>query len=417
MLGGSVRHGVVVEVDLMGQLSADDATVLRIAGRLYERVEEPDGWENSLQDLADELQGVGLCLHRYDLGQRCGEAVRPLRGLTAEDAREYGEVHAANNIWMAQLPGIPQPADVIVSHKLYPENELVRHRFYHEFLEPRGLFALVAAVLYAGPSEFTTVNILRGPQPGRFSDTEEQLVRRLAPHLCNVHHVQWLFAGVRSKRAVLADVLDHLPTAVFAIDPDLRVVVANRAAEELAEAGKCLKISRGKLELHDPEARDALREAVGGLAATARGHGTGAGGSFPISRPSLACPYVATAVPIRALVPIDNTSGACCLLLVEDPDRRDVPPELRLMQMWGLTPAEARAAALLASGLSPREVSVQLEIGYNTVRSQLQMIFLKTDTSRQGDLVRLLTRFGMTVADGSQIDTDGGATCPDESGP
>jgi len=391
----------------MGQLRADDATVLRIASRLYERAEEPDGWEDSLRDLADELQGVGLCLHRYDLGQRCGEAVRPLRGLTAEDVREYGEVHAANNIWMAQLPGTPQPADVIVSHKLYPEDELVRHRFYHEFLEPRGLYALVAVVLFAGPSDFTTVNILRGPQPGRFSDTEEQLVRRLAPHLCNVHRVEGLFAAIRGKRAVLADVLDHLPTAVFALDLDLRVVVANCAAEELVEAGDCLKISRGKLELHDPEARDALRGAVGGLAAAAHGHGTAAGGSFPISRPSLACPYVATAVPIGPLVPTDNTNGACCLLLVEDPDRRDVPPELRLMQMWGLTPAEARAAVLLASGLSPREISVQLEISFNTVRSHLQMIFLKTDTSRQGDLIRLLTRFGMTVADGSEIGADG----------
>ena len=154
-------------------------------------------------------------------------------------------------------------------------------------------------------------------------------------------------------------------------------------------------------------ARDALREAVGGLAAAAQGHGTAAGDSFPISRPSLACPYVATAIPIRPLVPTDNCNGACCLLLVEDPDRRDVPPERRLMKLWGLTPAEARAAALLASGLSLREISDQLEISFNTVRSHLQMIFLKTDTSRQGELVHLLTRFCLTVADGSEIDANG----------
>jgi len=396
----------VVEVDLMKRLSADDATVLRISGRLYERAEEPDGWEESLQDLADELRGVGLCLHRYDLRQSNGEAVRPLRGFSADDVLEYGEVHAANNIWMARLPGTPRPADVIVSHKLYAEEELVRHRFYHEFLEPKGLLAMIAVVLYGGLSEITTVNVLRGPQPGRYSDVEEQLLQRLAPHLRNVHRVEWHFAAVRAKRAVLADVLDHLPTAVLALDPELRLVVANRAAEELAATGDCLKIAGGKLELRDPDARDALRVAVGGLAAASRGHGTAAGDSFPISRPSLACPYVATAIPIRPLVPIDKTNGACCLLLIEDPDRRDVPPVRRLEQMWGLTPAEARAAALLASGLSPREISVQLEISFNTVRSHLQMIFLKTDTSRQSDLIRLLTRFGMTVADGSEIDAD-----------
>jgi DNA-binding CsgD family transcriptional regulator/PAS domain-containing protein len=391
----------------MGQLSADNATVLRIADRLYERAEEADGWENALRDLADELQGVGLCLHQYDLRGRNGEVVRPLRGLTAEDVREYGDLHAANNVWMARLPGAPRPADVIVSHKLYPEDELVRHRFYREFLEPRGLFAMVAVVLDAGPFELTTVNIMRGSRPGRFSDGEEMLVRRLAPHLRNVHRAQRHFAAGRAKRALLANVLDHLPTAVLALDPDLRIIVANRAAEELAATGNCLKIAGGKLELFDPEARDALRKAVGGLAAAAQGHGTAAGGSFPIGRPLLACPFTATAIPIRPLVPIDTCNGACCLLLVEDPDRHDVPPERRLMQLWGLTPAEARAAVLLASGLSLREISVKLEISFNTVRSHLKMIFLKTDTSRQGELMHLLTRFGLTVADGSEIDVDG----------
>ena len=380
----------------MGKLSADDATVLRIADRLYERAEEPDGWEDALQDLADELQGVVLCLHRYDLCGRTGEVVRPLRGLTAEDAREYRDQHAANNVWMARLPGSPQPADVIVSHKLYPEDELVRHRFYHEFLEPRGLFALVAAVLYAGSSEFATVNFLRGPRPGRFTDVEELLVRRLAPHLRNVHRVEWQFATIRAGRALLADVLDHLQTAVLALDPDLCIIAANRAAEELVETGNCLRIVRGKLELRDPMARDALREAAGGLAAAAQGRGTAAGDSFPISRPSLACPYVATAIPIRPLVPVDTCNGACCLLLVEDPDRRDVPPKRRLEQLWGLTPAEARAAALLASGLSQREISVQLAISINTVRTHIRHIYRKLGVTKRDAAVARARALGLT---------------------
>jgi len=160
-------------------------------------------------------------------------------------------------------------------------------------------------------------------------------------------------AEIRHHLACAKALKLKLPTAVFALDRDLRIIVANRAAEELAAAGNCLKNARGKLELRDPGASDALCAAVGGLAAAARDHGTAAGDSFPISRPSLACPYFATAIPIRPLVPIDTCNGACCLLLVEDPDRQDVPPERRLMQLWGLTPAAARAAALWPP-VSPR---------------------------------------------------------------
>ena len=97
------------------------------------------------------------------------------------------------------------------------------------------------------------MNVLRGPRPGRYSEVEEQLVRRLAPHLQNVHRVEWQFAAVRARRALLADVLDHLQTAVLALDPDLCIIAANCAAEELVEAGNCLRIVRGKLELRDPD--------------------------------------------------------------------------------------------------------------------------------------------------------------------
>ena len=69
------------------------------------------------------------------------------------------------------------------------------------------------------------------------------------------------------------------------------------------------------------------------------------------------------------------------------------------MQLWGLTAAEARVASLLAGGRSLHEISDLLEIGINTVRTHLQRIFMKTDTSRQGDLVRLLNRLCLTITD------------------
>lgn len=383
-----------------------DTAAMQIAARLYERAEDDNGWDRAVEELADVMEGQVVCVHRYDLGVRAGEAVRVLRGLTPHDAEEYREHHASNNAWMERLAGIPQPGAVLVSHKVCPERELVEHRFYNEFLKPRGLFALLAIVVESGGHEFETVNMLRGRRPGRYTDEEESLARWLAPHVRSLHRLHRLLAAERARCRLLGEVLDRISTAVFALDKDLEIVECNRAALDLLATGDGLTAVRGRLEVRDPDARDELRGAIGALVATLRGRDNYAGGSFLVGRPSLARAYSATVLPIRSVLSSDAACGACCLLLVDDPEREDLPSVTRLIELWELTPAEARVACLLAVGRSPNEISDHLGVSINTVRTQLQKIFLKTDTTRQGELVRLFNRLGVTAMECTGMDPD-----------
>ena len=379
------------------QLRADNATVLQFVNRLHEHTEEPNGWEDALLEIADAFHAEVLCVHRYQPGRRAGETVRVLRGITTEQALEYREHHAPHNIWMQNLPGSPRTADVLVGHEMVPEEELVRHRFFREFLEPKGLIDLLATVLEVDTAELTTVDLLRGRKPGPYTDDESQLMRRLAPHLCNAYRVGRRFATLRAGRALLTEIIDRIQTAVLAVDRNLHVTETNRAAKALLTTGDGLRINRGTLEVDDCVGRDKLREAVGSLTATDRGEGASPGGTFPIGRPSLAKPYTVTAVPIRSFVSNRSARRSCCLLFIDDPDQDEVPQAERIPTLWGLTPAEARVASMLATGMSPREISERLEISFNTVRCHVSRIYLKTDTSRQAELVCLLTRLGLTI--------------------
>ena len=66
--------------------------------------------------------------------------------------------------------------------------------------------------------------------------------------------------------------------------------------------------------------------------------------------------------------------------------------ELRLRRRFRLSKAEARVATLLSDGLAPRMIADRLNVSIHTVRSQLQAIFHKTDTSRQAELTSLILR-------------------------
>jgi DNA-binding CsgD family transcriptional regulator len=57
---------------------------------------------------------------------------------------------------------------------------------------------------------------------------------------------------------------------------------------------------------------------------------------------------------------------------------------------FGLTPSECRIAMLVAEGLSQKDIAEKLSLKHDTVRKQLQIIYQKTSTSQQTELVRLM---------------------------
>jgi DNA-binding CsgD family transcriptional regulator len=76
--------------------------------------------------------------------------------------------------------------------------------------------------------------------------------------------------------------------------------------------------------------------------------------------------------------------------MISDPDNQRPLPSDRLQATFGLTEAEARLAALLAAGTELRAAATQLGITYGTARTRLAAIFQKTETRRQGELIKLL---------------------------
>lgn len=72
--------------------------------------------------------------------------------------------------------------------------------------------------------------------------------------------------------------------------------------------------------------------------------------------------------------------------------------EAVLRTLFGATPAEAKAAARFAEGLTAREVAAALGVKEATVRGQLKAVFAKTGVNKAKDLVRLTVEAGALTA-------------------
>lgn len=90
-----------------------------------------------------------------------------------------------------------------------------------------------------------------------------------------------------------------------------------------------------------------------------------------------------------------NIAGPHTILILIDLDQAPVIQNSTLERIFELTKAEAKLAVILARGASTMEATRLLGVSIATVRSQLAAIFLKTRTTRQAELVRLLGRLAM----------------------
>jgi DNA-binding CsgD family transcriptional regulator len=82
--------------------------------------------------------------------------------------------------------------------------------------------------------------------------------------------------------------------------------------------------------------------------------------------------------------------GPLANLVVADLDRRIEAPAELLRRVFDLTPAESVVVERLVYGLSLQEIADTFGSSRNTVRNQLHIVFGKTGTNRQSELIKLV---------------------------
>jgi DNA-binding CsgD family transcriptional regulator len=189
--------------------------------------------------------------------------------------------------------------------------------------------------------------------------------------------------------AVMQGVIDTNPLATFLLGDRGQVLAANRAAEALLAAQDGVVAVQGELALRNANDNRALQEMI------ERAQGTAVADDGPSAmralRPSGKRPYSIAVSPFAAAPrKMRDAAHPVVCVMIGDPEANENVSERSLQALYGLSPAECRLAQRLAAGEDLKSAALALDIGYGTARQQLSAIFRKTETKRQGELVRLL---------------------------
>jgi len=225
------------------------------------------------------------------------------------------------------------------------------------------------------------------------------VLTELTPFLVRIIRAYMVLAESERRRLIAEYALESSETGVILVDEDSAVMHINAVAAEIIADTQLLGINGRRLFARHPVEQQVLKQHVR----------TKAREQSPTSRPDCYAtmalsrhdhhlPVTAVIRPGPPYAPISAPLRRTAVIVLRDPSRRNNLDAADLERLFGLTPAEARLGRLLAEGISTEDAATAIGVSKHTIRSQLQAVFLKTGTNRQGELVRTLLNSAAALA-------------------
>jgi DNA-binding CsgD family transcriptional regulator len=353
---------------------------------MYEAALEPALWPLVVHRFGDVFGGSAALVVNDPISgvSSLAEAVNFEPGFLASYVAHYGRASP----WVKKF--LTLPVGALLHRDLAPEIELESTEYYNDWLKPQGLKDALGGVLGKAGNSLSYIIVLRSEYLGAFSGRHHADFQLANTNLQRALAIHARLARNNAHERALFEALDRAGLAAFLLRHDRRLIAHNAPAEHLLTEGLALRSVRNILQPRDPAADTALTHAV------AQACRLNLGQAISLSHPASDRP------PLSALVvPVPNPSvpfalleaaGGFALVLVRDPNRTPGPDIHILRSLFGLTAAEARLLAALASGKALDNIAAERGVSYATLRAQLRAVMAKTGTRRQGELVALTSR-------------------------
>jgi DNA-binding CsgD family transcriptional regulator/PAS domain-containing protein len=364
---------------------------LRLIESLLEAPGDMAAWEAFLHALCTAVDGSSASLISVDL-----EAQASAIAIHAHSDPFYGQQY--NELWVRHDPwaaaarqkgmraGCVRTGDMLVS-----PHALRRSAFFNDFGQKCDVTQALWLETEASDTRIGVVSINRGERQARFDEKDMAVLARLEPHIRRALDLHRRLERAQLMANDLATAVESLAAGVMLLTSSGRLGFANRAARAILRERDGLRLSAAELMGDTSEATRALREAIGTAVRLARGDALSSGPTTVVCpRPSGKRAYSVFISPLPSARDGSERQGHSVLVFVTDPDGAPRASASALRALFNLTNAEAALATLLGEGMTVESAAQRLGVTVQTARSRLKIVFQKTGTHRQADLVRLL---------------------------
>ncbi len=358
---------------------------------IYEAGALPVQWPGVLEQIGLRVEAKGANLIR---GSASGIQVLSSPSI-AEVSAEFARLgYNRDNTRVTRCLARASHPGFLTDIDLHSMEEIRSLPMYTEFLTPRGVEAGAGTVVQGADDDLLIVAI-EGFRSHPAARQAVAFLDGLRPHLARA-----VLLGSRVQAArteTLVEAFTIAGTAIALLNADGRVL---GASEQFAATFDEIMLDGGsRLRTVDATADKQLEAALVRMR-----WDDSASASIAVRDRDQFGRAVLHLLPARRQAR-DLFSNVRIFAFLSRPDNHMLPDADIISALFDLTPAEARVARGIAQGHSVNVLATDLGVSVETIRTHLKRVFPKTSTSRQGELISLLTRLGGGVK-GEEIAPD-----------
>lgn len=365
---------------------------------IYDAAIDPASWHDVMALIRQGFATSIEALYALDYDRHSMSPIQlsgiPQPFIASFEASFFTDDNPSTRTAALHRPGIIR-TDQWLGEQLRDADVLRRSRYYREWLEPQGLAHTMGMTPLAEDGMVINLSVLRSPQAGPFGPREVARFEQLHAHVCRALNIAARLERLTAQASASAAALDGLAHGVLFLNNKGQVLHANATAENWLRRSNGLSLCADRLVLTDPAAQQQLDGVLHGFRRQGPAAARGLPQRIPIRRPDRDRPLMLSAVRLSAERSRFVATLPTVMLLIVDPAAPLRPGPTLLRTLYRLTPAEARLAQALLGGAGLRQAAEAAGMSYETARWYLKILFQKTHTSRQAELVaRLLTDLG-----------------------
>jgi DNA-binding CsgD family transcriptional regulator len=366
---------------------AEQLGVLDTIELIYRAAVEPELWPQALHRFALACGGMGTAMIPITPGDTTGLVLSPE---LQHQKPDYDRDWKARDPRVRRIFSRRLTEGVVCEPQLFTDAEIARDPMRNEFCRKYGMGSFAAQLVTPMPNLVVAFSVMRALDRGQFERGELETLRLLGTHAARALVVSLRLSAAEHVNVLARESLERMNCAAVVVDRQLKVVHANSAAAGLS-GGLSLRDGRLRAASHE---HDALLLRL--LSRAVSGDALAPADPIVVACPDGCKPLLVHAVPIAtAAWSADFGDGPAALVIVVDQDRSQHGPVETELRLLGLTPAEARLAALAGAGLSRSEVADALHLSPATVNDAMKHIYSKLDIARQTELVALVARLAL----------------------
>jgi DNA-binding CsgD family transcriptional regulator len=369
------------------------AELLGVVQDIYAASLDPVHWETVLAKVARLVRAEAGSVWIHDFANSSasfdgtGDDVAAFSGFDPSEVMRYADHYSAVNVWTANEDKYVS-GSVVTSSVLYPDAMLKRTEFFGDWLQPQDLFYALGSIVEKEGTRAVKMSFLRPERAGAYNDDEMMVMRLLMPHLRTAVQIHRRMYRMKSLSDSALDALNAVGTGVVLVSARGTMMHANSTAHTIAMRTGALRFgARGELDCGPGARGTRLQEAI------ARAVHCSAGaleqGSTMLRVPHAHGEVALLVTPVSGMQ-LPFVDGVCAIVFCSDPQVVVARLNARLVEIYGMTPAEARLVEALAMGKTLKDFSEERSIAVATARTQLASAGTKVGAKRQADIVRIV---------------------------